>query len=150
MWDVVTKRGGGGGAQPTSSAGRDDENDDTEEKEEEETMVGVTDICQVCLEMTKKKKNRRGQKYMEMEKNGQLVLIKDLSAALGEKGSDLRETYCCSSSDDDDENDDDENYNTIKTRAHKATLDFKKLTVAYLCFKDPRERRFTKRLGSRS
>ena len=119
------------------AAGRDDENDDTEEKEEEETMVGVTDICQVCLEMTKKKKNRRGQKYMEMEKNGQLVLIKDLSAAFGEKGSDLRETYCCSSSDDDDENDDDENYNTIKTRAHKATLDFKKLTVAYLCFKDP-------------
>ena len=116
------------------AAGRDDENDETEE--EEETMVGVTDICQVCLEMTKKKKNRRGQKYMEMEKNGQLVLIKDLSAAFGEKGSELRETYCCSSSDDDDENDD-ENYNTIKTRAHKATLDFKKLTVAYLCFKDP-------------
>ena len=83
MWDVVTKRRWWRCAsQRRRLAGRDDENDDTEEKEEEETMVGVTDICQVCLEMTKKKKNRRGQKYMEMEKNGQLVLIKDLSAAL--------------------------------------------------------------------
>jgi hypothetical protein len=87
-----------------------------------------------------------------MEKNGELVLIKDLSA-FGEKGSELREMYCCSLNDDesDDEreksNNDKKKNSILLTRAHKATLDFKKLTVAYLCFKDPSRTEIYKTFG---
>ena len=112
-----------------------------EREDQRETSSYLTDICRVCLEMEKNKRRNRNNNnaYVEMEKSGELVLIKDLSA-FGEKGSELREMYCCSSSssdEDEDNDDDDDDDAVIITRAHKATLDFKKLTVAYLCFRDP-------------
>ena len=111
-----------------------------EREDQRETSSYLTDICRVCLEIEKNKRRNRNNNnaYVEMEKSGELVLIKDLSA-FGEKGSELREMYCCSSSssDEDGDNDDGDDDAVIITRAHKATLDFKKLTVAYLCFRDP-------------
>ena len=151
----------------TGSRSRSGEED---EQNGGETADDLTDICRVCLEKKKKKmrknfsnKGRRDETenaYLEMEKNGELVLIKDLSA-FGEKGSELREMYCYSSSslnddesDDDDDDDEREKSNNnekkktiLLTRAHKATLDFKKLTVAYLCFKDPSRTEIYKKIG---
>ena len=154
----------------TTTTGSRSRSGEKDEQNGGETADDMTDICRVCLEKKKKNvrrhfstnKGRRDETenaYLEMEKNGELVLIKDLSA-FGEKGSELREMYCCSlsssndaeSDDSDDDDDDDERDNKKKktillTRAHKATLDFKKLTVAYLCFKDPSRTEIYKTFG---
>ena len=149
----------------TTTTGSRSRSGEKDERDGGETADELTDICRVCLEKKKKKKMRtnfstnKGRRdetenaYLEMEKNGELVLIKDLSA-FGEKGSELREMYCCSLNDDesDDEREKSNNNNNNKktillTRAHKATLDFKKLTVAYLCFKDPSRTEIYKTFG---
>ena len=149
----------------TTTTGSRSRSGEKDERDGGETAEDLTDICRVCLEKKKKKKMRtnfstnKGRRdetenaYLEMEKNGELVLIKDLSA-FGEKGSELREMYCCSLNDDesDDEREKSNNNNNNKktillTRAHKATLDFKKLTVAYLCFKDPSRTEIYKTFG---
>ena len=95
----------------------------------------LTDICRVCLEKKKKNvrrnfstnKGRRDETenaYLEMEKNGELVLIKDLSA-FGARGE-LREMYCCSLNDDEraaerekNDNNDKKKKTILLTRAHK-------------------------------
>ena len=149
----------------TTTTGSRSRSGEKDEQNGGETADDLTDICRVCLEKKKKNvrrnfstnKGRRDETenaYLEMEKNGELVLIKDLSA-FGEKGSELREMYCCSLNDDesDDEREKSNNNNNNKkktillTRAHKATLDFKKLTVAYLCFKDPSRTEIYKTFG---
>jgi len=149
----------------TTTTGSRSRSGEKDERDGGETADDLTDICRVCLEKKKKKKKMRtnfstnkGRRdetenaYLEMEKNGELVLIKDLSA-FGEKGSELREMYCCSLNDDesDDEreksNNDKKKNSILLTRAHKATLDFKKLTVAYLCFKDPSRTEIYKTFG---
>ena len=149
----------------TTTTGSRSRSGEKDERDGGETADDLTDICRVCLEKKKKNvrrnfstnKGRRDETenaYLEMEKNGELVLIKDLSA-FGEKGSELREMYCCSLNDDesDDEREKSNNNNNNKkktillTRAHKATLDFKKLTVAYLCFKDPSRTEIYKTFG---
>lgn len=148
----------------TTTTGSRSRSGEKDERDGGETADDLTDICRVCLEKKKKKNVRRNfstnkgrrdeteNAYLEMEKNGELVLIKDLSA-FGEKGSELREMYCCSLNDDesDDEREKSNNNNNKKTilltRAHKATLDFKKLTVAYLCFKDPSRTEIYKTFG---
>jgi hypothetical protein len=148
----------------TTTTGSRSRSGEKDERDGGETADDLTDICRVCLEKKKKKKMRtnfstnKGRRdetenaYLEMEKNGELVLIKDLSA-FGEKGSELREMYCCSLNDDesDDEreksNNDKKKNSILLTRAHKATLDFKKLTVAYLCFKDPSRTEIYKTFG---
>ena len=147
----------------TTTTGSRSRSGEKDEQNGGETADDLTDICRVCLEKKKKNvrrnfstnKGRRDETenaYLEMEKNGELVLIKDLSA-FGEKGSELREMYCCSLNDDesDDEreksNNDKKKNSILLTRAHKATLDFKKLTVAYLCFKDPSRTEIYKTFG---
>ena len=148
----------------TTTTGSRSRNGEKDERDVRETADDLTDICRVCLEKKKKNvrrnfstnKGRRDETenaYLEMEKNGELVLIKDLSA-FGEKGSELREMYCCSLNDDESDDEREKNDNNHKkkktillTRAHKATLDFKKLTVAYLCFKDPSRTEIYKTFG---
>ena len=149
----------------TTTTGSRSRSGEKDERDGGETADDLTDICRVCLEKKKKKKMRtnfstnKGRRdetenaYLEMEKNGELVLIKDLSA-FGEKGSELREMYCCSLNDDESDDEREKNDNNHKkkktillTRAHKATLDFKKLTVAYLCFKDPSRTEIYKTFG---
>lgn len=148
----------------TTTTGSRSRSGEKDERDGGETADDLTDICRVCLEKKKKKKMRtnfstnKGRRdetenaYLEMEKNGELVLIKDLSA-FGEKGSELREMYCCSLNDDESDDEREKSNNNKKknsillTRAHKATLDFKKLTVAYLCFKDPSRTEIYKTFG---
>ena len=149
----------------TTTTGSRSRSGEKDEQNGGETADDLTDICRVCLEKKKKKNVRRNfstnkgrrdeteNAYLEMEKNGELVLIKDLSA-FGEKGSELREMYCCSLNDDESDDEREKSNNnhkkkktTLLTRAHKATLGFKKLTVAYLCFKDPSRTEIYKTFG---
>ena len=76
----------------TTTTGSRSRSGEKDERDGGETADELTDICRVCLEKKKKKKMRtnfstnKGRRdetenaYLEMEKNGELVLIKDLSA----------------------------------------------------------------------